>query len=774
MDRRSEGSPGVLRLVVPEDSGFDFGERLRALLLDHPGALPVALEITRTGECWDLGLSVQLSPELEDGLVALGVATPSTPPSDSATAGSVEGAPSPERATSGAPRGAGDTPGQPSRYLATRNMDSIWPAHTTRAKLDFGRAVVDDRLERLAATKKARLKNIYGIASEFKSLANAEAIDLGEVENELLATIERIRHAQNDDHLTDREIVRTIRLGYAAAGDDIWREPKHRSGGAPLAGHASAHEWADGLRGFAWQNGNRDCVRVVQALLPYFVSELGVLRPGQPVATKLLAARAGVSLGSAVTYLRAVMEAGLLRKDEAASHDFAAADEREDLDPDSRPATVYAATLPDKSKICTLNTAMRGARKGTDLALFGAASVLGVGAVQMLLDERVPGPGRDWAPKEVGLKQSDLRALRPALPWAKQAQDPADTLIINSERRGRWTTLVDVDDIEQAQVVKAGARWYQDRSAAALRAYSEDLDRRRVRREAMDDLRPYRRARTKAIHMEWADAGCYSIPVCEWRFYVQPQDRRKTPDGKPAPTYTGKKPLTRNGDMDAARSEEIFDFWLDTFPKSNVGICARESGLDIVDLDIRVPDGKGGWRKAWGADFDEVVALVRQETGLELPATRVHQSASGGYHLLYRMRPDGQRLKMLGNAVSAVEGTIASLGRVQVAVDTKGEHGYVLAPGSVIGFPDPDHPKDRKRVAYRQYEVFWEVPVAALPVLPASDVSILTAGNPWVEQPGEVDRSDNAAWVEVDTGPGSGQAQLFALPSPREITQEAS
>ena len=96
-----------------------------------------------------------------------------------------------------------------------------------------------------------------------------------------------------------------------------------------------------------------------------------------------------------------------------------------------------------------------------------------------------------------------------------------------------------------------------------------------------------------------------------------------------------------------------------------VGVPSGErSGIDILDLDYR--HGAGTWQAAHAA---------------ELPETQIHESMSGGRHLLFEH----------------VHGVRNSAGRIGLGVDVRGEGGYAVWPPS------------------RGYCVIHDVPIAHWP-----------------------------------------------------------
>lgn len=122
-------------------------------------------------------------------------------------------------------------------------------------------------------------------------------------------------------------------------------------------------------------------------------------------------------------------------------------------------------------------------------------------------------------------------------------------------------------------------------------------------------------------------------------------------------TGQAKSPYTHNGLKAATVNERIIARWWTDHPTAAVGIpTGPRSGFFVVDLDKK-------------QDADGEVELARLEAANEpLPATRVVETPSGGKHLLFK-HVDG----------------IGNRGRFAAACDIRGDGGYVLAAGSVMG-----------------------------------------------------------------------------------------
>lgn len=129
----------------------------------------------------------------------------------------------------------------------------------------------------------------------------------------------------------------------------------------------------------------------------------------------------------------------------------------------------------------------------------------------------------------------------------------------------------------------------------------------------------------------------------------------------------GRKPVLSDWPAKATADETALTGWWQIWPQANIGICT--SGLLVVDVDVK--HGKLG--------YDSLLAL--ELNGIPFPDTLTTLTPSGGRHLFYR--PD----KSIRNGVN-------TLG---AGLDIRGEHGYVIAPGSrvpegVYAFLDADAP----------------------------------------------------------------------------------
>ena len=104
--------------------------------------------------------------------------------------------------------------------------------------------------------------------------------------------------------------------------------------------------------------------------------------------------------------------------------------------------------------------------------------------------------------------------------------------------------------------------------------------------------------------------------------------------------------------------DEITRIWTEN-PNANIGLATGPSGLLVLDFDSAKSPQESSGIENFRAAFP----------GRKLPPTYTVRTASGGWHLYYRTPPVPLR---------------NSAGRLAERVDTRGEGGYVIAPGSTV------------------------------------------------------------------------------------------
>lgn len=124
----------------------------------------------------------------------------------------------------------------------------------------------------------------------------------------------------------------------------------------------------------------------------------------------------------------------------------------------------------------------------------------------------------------------------------------------------------------------------------------------------------------------------------------------------------GKHPRTDHGKDDATTDEGTIRTWWGRWPDANVGIVTgAASGLFVVDVDANHADGVDGY-EAWR----EIV----EACGPQAEQTTIVDTPSGGQHVYYQS--NGHRLA-------------STAGKLGPGLDTRGDGGYVVAPGSAVG-----------------------------------------------------------------------------------------
>jgi len=148
---------------------------------------------------------------------------------------------------------------------------------------------------------------------------------------------------------------------------------------------------------------------------------------------------------------------------------------------------------------------------------------------------------------------------------------------------------------------------------------------------------------------------------------------RALTETRPERVYDPKSPLTQHGFKEASVDEETVRDWWRRNPEALVGIpTGAKTGFFAVDVDVK--EGKAG---------DVNLAKLEAEHG-RLPPTVVVQTATGGFHYLFRH----------------VEGMTNSTGGLPKHIDIRADGGFVIAAGSVFPdgtfyeFLDPQTPTD--------------------------------------------------------------------------------
>ena len=140
-------------------------------------------------------------------------------------------------------------------------------------------------------------------------------------------------------------------------------------------------------------------------------------------------------------------------------------------------------------------------------------------------------------------------------------------------------------------------------------------------------------------------------------------------DIKVMPCNEKKRPMVPNGLHAASSDSRLVTQWWRQHPQALIGMPTGDNGNGVGVIDLDNHDGKDGV-----GEFKRICNGRRLET-------TVVRTPSGGLHLWFTM-PDGVRLKSTSNKIAP-------------GVDTRGDGGYVIAPGSHL-------PDGRKYTVIRQ------------------------------------------------------------------------
>jgi hypothetical protein len=128
-------------------------------------------------------------------------------------------------------------------------------------------------------------------------------------------------------------------------------------------------------------------------------------------------------------------------------------------------------------------------------------------------------------------------------------------------------------------------------------------------------------------------------------------------EGWPVLPLRGKIPLTTHGVKDATTDEAQIIAWWTRWPDANIGLATGKISGQVV-LDVDVKNGKRG---------DESLRLLEEEYG-PLPKTLKSVTASGGWHLVYRLS----------------DCPVKSRNGVREGLDLLSDGKYFVAPPSMI------------------------------------------------------------------------------------------
>ena len=146
------------------------------------------------------------------------------------------------------------------------------------------------------------------------------------------------------------------------------------------------------------------------------------------------------------------------------------------------------------------------------------------------------------------------------------------------------------------------------------------------------------------------------------------------------------------------------DWWHVPEPR-NVGIACGPSKLVVLDLDLAKPgQDRTSWEERW-RDRDvgsgaEVLDVLAEQAGQNMPETYVVATPSGGRHL-YFSAPEDVPVRN-------------SAGHLGPMIDVRGQGGYVVAVGSRL-HPQPDQDDAPLEAGGLAYRLVHDLPVALLP-----------------------------------------------------------
>jgi hypothetical protein len=113
------------------------------------------------------------------------------------------------------------------------------------------------------------------------------------------------------------------------------------------------------------------------------------------------------------------------------------------------------------------------------------------------------------------------------------------------------------------------------------------------------------------------------------------------------PCGSSKRPASPHGFKDASADPATLRVLWRKHPGELVGVATGWiSGIDVLDLDVKHPEAKRWW----------------ENNQHRFPLTRIHQTRSGGVHLLF------QRHDLIR----------CTAGKIALGVDTRGEGGYLI------------------------------------------------------------------------------------------------
>ena len=190
-----------------------------------------------------------------------------------------------------------------------------------------------------------------------------------------------------------------------------------------------------------------------------------------------------------------------------------------------------------------------------------------------------------------------------------------------------------------------------------------------------------------------------------------------------------KTPLTKaipNGSQNSTldtplTDEDVERIWTE-HPDASIGIhTGAPSGISVIDIDVAKTEAdlKKGKRTP-----EQATILAKQFLAM-FGETRVHQSPSGGYHLIYRYTDVcngiGRKINAFKNIKEAIQLTEHSEPVLLNDIDILMGDGYIVAPPSILNVKNKDG-----EVTEEQYILLNEVDSFEMPDFPEELLRLIT------------------------------------------------
>lgn len=690
--------------------------RVVALLGHHRG--PSKAQLTLEGEIVPVS-NVTITRHLLQVLTGLGAIVRVGPQTDLGLSRARKGSAGPK--TSGLVSagekggGAANTAARPSAR-SRPGMHHIWTNHSVEAARTYSFTGIANECLKIRGLSEGRKKRLYSARMRLREFRNAEVIDDAEerqLEDELLDAGRAVADAQDDDYLTDAKIGAVFASAVRAVADHKAPEPKDSAKWAKKAEHTAHNDgvaWAQALRACGWDSGRASDVLVGEAIIGVMVDGETV-REGALLSSWKLANVAQVSETQAWRALGHFRHGGFLRP-ATDEHDKELASARNTRKV-AHLARRYETTFPhgwsrnmETLKLSQVATC-RDFLFADDRAVFlTLVSVFGPKRLDLL--PRLPEPGDWWSHTSLGVSRDALRIMvapvwLPGTTMADRASGEAPSCALVEQDPGtkRYRTCYRIDDLAGLPIVEAAAA--QRVAMAKVRQHKQAQ-----KKQLHDDLQERRREDWKEAaqalverYLALARQGLFPIPLEEPRVLTT---RPRADNGKRPPKHS-------HGEHEASQDQSEFRRWAHRWTWGNIGIATGPSMKDVLDIDLAVPDGNGGWVKGFvETDASAVWEAARAGWGLTSKSDYLVSSPTGGVHVYFEARDDVRLMATRGDTVGRGGACLPPLyvdlhgaGPVRLSLDTRGDTGYVVAPGSRVNRPDPTR---NGEVVWRSYEVF--------------------------------------------------------------------